>query len=317
VPRTPDITVPDLSGKRAVVTGASDGIGPGIATRPAAAGAQVVLPVRNLGKGEAAIAAIRERTPGADVSLRELDLSSLASVAALGATLRDEDRPIHILINNVGVMTPPERRTTVDGFELQLGTNHLGHVALVAQLLPLLRAGGARVVSQISVAARRGRINGRTCSGRAPTATGWPPTPSRRSRSAVRSRARAAQPRRGLGHHQHPRAPGGRADQPARLARRARTRSADAGSSVDRRAVRPRHPGRHRAERGAARAVGRDVPARAGWALLRPRWARERRRRPRRAAPLPAPGQHRRAARVWRVSQELSGVAFGRPVPPR
>ena len=157
--RTPDITVPDLSGRRAVVTGASDGIGLGIATRLAAAGAQVVLPVRNLRKGEAAIAAIRERTPEAEVSLRELDLSSLASVAALGATLRDEDRPIHILINNAGVMTPPERRTTVDGFELQLGTNHLGHVALVAHLLPLLRAGRARVTSQISIAARRGRIN--------------------------------------------------------------------------------------------------------------------------------------------------------------
>ena len=158
--RTPiDITVPDLTDRRAVVTGASDGIGLGIATRLAAAGAQVVLPVRNPAKGARALATIRETAPDADVSLRELDLSSLASVAALGQTLREEDRPIHILINNAGVMTPPERQVTADGFELQFGTNHLGHVALVRELLPLLRAGRARVTSQISVAANQGAIN--------------------------------------------------------------------------------------------------------------------------------------------------------------
>jgi len=154
-----DIPVPDLHGRRAVVTGASDGIGLAVATRLAAAGAQVVLPVRNPGKGQAAIETIRRSAPDADVSLRELDLSALASVAALGRALRDEDRPIHILINNAGVMTPPDRQTTADGFELQFGTNHLGHVALVRELLPLLRAGRARVTSQISVAANRNAIN--------------------------------------------------------------------------------------------------------------------------------------------------------------
>ncbi|MEQ8146692.1 SDR family oxidoreductase [Streptomyces sp. OP7] len=160
MPRKPiDITVPDLSGRRAVVTGASDGMGLELAARLAAAGAEVVMPVRNPRKGEAAIAKIRESSPAADVSLRELDLSSLSSVAELGKTLADEGRPIHILVNNAGVMTPPDRRTTADGFELQFGTNHLGHVALVAHLLPLLRAGGARVTSQSSVAARSGAIN--------------------------------------------------------------------------------------------------------------------------------------------------------------
>ncbi|MEU7487014.1 SDR family oxidoreductase [Streptomyces sp. NPDC042319] len=160
MPRTDfDITVPDLSGKRAVVTGGSDGIGLGIATRLAAAAAEVVLPVRNPSKGEAALDAIRAQVPGADVSLRTLDLSSLASVAALGKTLLAEDRPIHLLVNNAGVMTPPERQTTAEGFELQFGTNHLGHFALVAHLLPLLRAGRARVTSQISVAANRNAIN--------------------------------------------------------------------------------------------------------------------------------------------------------------
>jgi NAD(P)-dependent dehydrogenase (short-subunit alcohol dehydrogenase family) len=160
IARSPiDITVPDLSGKRAVVTGASDGIGLGLAARLAAAGAEVLLPVRNRRKGEAAISTIRQTTHGANVSLRELDLSSLASIAALGETLREEGQPIHLLINNAGVMTPPDRQATVDGFELQFGTNHLGHFALVAHLLPLLRAGRARVTSQVSIAANLGAIN--------------------------------------------------------------------------------------------------------------------------------------------------------------
>jgi NAD(P)-dependent dehydrogenase (short-subunit alcohol dehydrogenase family) len=160
IARSPiDITIPDLSGKRAVVTGASDGIGLGLAARLAAAGAEVLLPVRNPRKGEAAITRIRQTSPNANVALRELDLSSLASIAALGEALRQEGQPIHILINNAGVMTPPDRQTTVDGFELQFGTNHLGHFALVAHLLPLLRAGRARVTSQVSLAADRGAIN--------------------------------------------------------------------------------------------------------------------------------------------------------------
>lgn len=157
--RTIDLTLPELTGRRAVVTGASDGMGLRIAARLAAAGAEVIMPVRNRTKGEAAIATIRQGTPAADVSLRDLDLSSLASVAALGETLTGEDKPVHVLINNAGVMTPPDRQVTADGFELQLGSNHLGHVALVAHLLPLLSAGRARVVSQISIAARSGSIS--------------------------------------------------------------------------------------------------------------------------------------------------------------
>ncbi|MEV4539188.1 SDR family oxidoreductase [Asanoa sp. NPDC049518] len=154
-----DLTVPDLSGKLAVVTGASDGVGLRLATRLAAAGAEVVMPVRNRAKGTAAIAIVKQRCPDATVSLRDLDLSSLDSVAALGASLVAEDRPIHLLVNNAGVMTPPSRQATADGFELQFGSNHLGHFALVAHLLPLLRAGQARVTSQISIAANQGAIN--------------------------------------------------------------------------------------------------------------------------------------------------------------
>ncbi|WP_369054319.1 SDR family oxidoreductase [Kineococcus terrestris] len=159
--RTPHLELPDLFGRRALVTGASDGVGVGIARRLAAAGAEVLMPVRNRAKGEAAAARIRSAHPGARVSVHDLDLSSLRSVAALGEQLRAEGEPLHLLVGNAGVMRPPERQTTLDGFELQFGTNHLGHVALVAHLLPLLIAGRARVTSQISVAARAGQVNWR------------------------------------------------------------------------------------------------------------------------------------------------------------
>ncbi|MFC8964914.1 SDR family oxidoreductase [Streptomyces sp. NPDC057094] len=154
-----DVTLPDLTGKRAVLTGGSDGMGLVIATRLAAAGAELILPVRNPRKGEAALTAIRERAPEANVSLRSLDLSSLESAAALGETLRQEGDPIHLFIGNAGVMNPPGRQTTVDGFELQFGTNHLGHAALIGHLLPLLRDGDARVTLQLSIAANRGSVN--------------------------------------------------------------------------------------------------------------------------------------------------------------
>lgn len=114
------VTIPDLSGKRALVTGASDGVGLGIATELAGAGAEVVMPVRNRRKGEAAATKIRERHTAARLLLETVELSSLSSIAALGEKLRVEGAPIHVLINNAGVMTPPQRQTTADGFELEL-----------------------------------------------------------------------------------------------------------------------------------------------------------------------------------------------------
>lgn len=153
--KQPDITVPDLSGRLALVTGASDGLGLALAGRLAAAGAEVLMPVRNAAKGDAAATRIRQANPSARIQTRRLDLSSLESVAALADQLRAEGRPIHILVNNAGIMTPPRREQSADGFELQFATNHLGHVALVAQLLPLLREGRARVTTQSSVAARQ------------------------------------------------------------------------------------------------------------------------------------------------------------------
>lgn len=153
------VEVPDLTGRTAVVTGGSDGIGLGLAERLAAAGAEVILPVRNAVKGQAALERITTAVPSARVGLRRLDLSSLQSVADLAGELVDEGRPIHLLVNNAGVMNPPTRLTTVDGFELQWGTNHLGHFALTARLLPLLRAGHARVTTQSSIAAASNAIN--------------------------------------------------------------------------------------------------------------------------------------------------------------
>jgi len=157
--KKPDIIVPDLTGKFVIVTGASDGIGLGLAGRLAAVGADVVMPVRNPTKGAAALDRIRAATPEANVSTRELDLSSLASVATFSECLNDEGRPIDLLINNAGVMTPPTRQATQDELELQFGTNYLGHFALVAHLLPLLRAGKARVTSQVSFGAAQGAFN--------------------------------------------------------------------------------------------------------------------------------------------------------------
>ncbi|MEV4756043.1 SDR family oxidoreductase [Micromonospora sp. NPDC049559] len=156
---TPDIPVPDLSGRLAVVTGANSGIGFGLTGRLARAGAEVILAVRSRERGTDAVNRIRAEHPEAKLSLRDLDLSSLASIAALGARLREEGRSIDYLVNNAGIMTPPRRLQTRDGFELQFGGNHLGHFALTGHLLPLLRDGGARVTTLSSLTNRWGRFD--------------------------------------------------------------------------------------------------------------------------------------------------------------
>jgi NAD(P)-dependent dehydrogenase (short-subunit alcohol dehydrogenase family) len=154
------VTVPDLTGKLAVVTGSNSGLGLGLTTRLAGAGAEVVMAIRNRAKGEAAVERIRATVPNAKLTIKKLDLSSLSSVKALGDELNAEGRPIDILVNNAGIMQPPMRETTVDGFELQFGGNHLGHFALTGHLLPLLRAASnPRVTSLSSLAARMGGIN--------------------------------------------------------------------------------------------------------------------------------------------------------------
>lgn len=152
--------IPDLSGKTAIVTGATGGLGYETARMLAEHGARVILAGRNADKGTLALDRIRATAPKAHTAFELLDLGSLASVAAFADRLKAAGTPIDILVNNAGVMTPPTRQTTSDGFELQFGTNYLSHFALTARLMPLLMAAPAgRVVSLGSVAARQGRID--------------------------------------------------------------------------------------------------------------------------------------------------------------
>lgn len=152
--------VPDQSGRTIVVTGANSGTGLEASHRFAQAGARVVMAVRNAAKGEAAASAVRERHPGADVEVRIVDLSSLASVRSFADGLARDHNRVDTLLNNAGVMTPPERIETEDGFELQIGSNFLGPFALTNQVLPLLLASPSpRVVTIGSGMANMGRID--------------------------------------------------------------------------------------------------------------------------------------------------------------
>ncbi len=149
--------IPDQTGRTAVVTGSNTGLGYETAAALAAKGAHVVLAVRNVDKGRAAEARIGDATPGASVSVQELDLTSLDSVRAAAEALRSNHDTIDLLINNAGVMMTP-KATTKDGFELQFGTNHLGHFAFTGLLLDrVLAAPGSRVVTVSSVGHRFAR----------------------------------------------------------------------------------------------------------------------------------------------------------------
>jgi NAD(P)-dependent dehydrogenase (short-subunit alcohol dehydrogenase family) len=140
--------VPDQSGRIAIVTGGNSGLGYDTAAVLAGKGAHVVLAVRNLDKGKEAVDRIKAANPNAVVALQELDLSSLDSVRKAAGELRAAHPRIDLLINNAGVMYVPTRETTRDGFEMQFGTNHLGHFALTGLLLDnLLSVDGSRVVT--------------------------------------------------------------------------------------------------------------------------------------------------------------------------
>ena len=146
--------IPDQSRRVAVITGANTGLGYATALALAEHGAHVVLAVRNLDKGKDAIARIAASSPQADVALQELDLTSLESVRAAAEQLRSDYDRIDLLINNAGVMWTP-KSTTKDGFELQFGTNHLGHFAFTGLLLDrLLPVHGSRIVTVSSIGHR-------------------------------------------------------------------------------------------------------------------------------------------------------------------
>jgi NAD(P)-dependent dehydrogenase (short-subunit alcohol dehydrogenase family) len=151
--------MPPQTGRRAIVTG-TGGLGYETALALAGAGASVLLAGRNAAKGDESLDRIRRAHPAADVAFASLDLASLASIAAFAEQMTTEGQSIDLLVNNAGVMMPPQRSLTADGFELQFGTNHLGHFALTGRLLPLLRQGrGPRVVAVSSGAHNVGRID--------------------------------------------------------------------------------------------------------------------------------------------------------------
>lgn len=151
--------VPDMQGKTIVITGANSGIGYEAATILAGRGAEIVMAVRNYEKGQKALQAIQNVHPSAKLQLMRLDLSELASIRHFAEEFRQNHHQLSILINNAGVMMPPYSRTQ-DGFELQFGSNHLGHFALTGLLLPqLLATPHARIVTLSSIAAYAGKID--------------------------------------------------------------------------------------------------------------------------------------------------------------
>jgi NAD(P)-dependent dehydrogenase (short-subunit alcohol dehydrogenase family) len=151
--------IPSLHGRCAVVTGGSSGIGRATATALAAAGASVILAGRHPGRGAEALREIEEHAPGAAACFEVLDLADLASVASFAARVTQQYSRLDILVNAAGLMALPRRHLTADGFEMQFGVNHLGHFALTALLLPLLRhAPAGRVVGVTSLSHRMGRI---------------------------------------------------------------------------------------------------------------------------------------------------------------
>jgi NAD(P)-dependent dehydrogenase (short-subunit alcohol dehydrogenase family) len=149
--------IPSQRGRVAVITGATGGLGYQTALALAGAGAEVILTGRNPDKGNVALANIRAVYAKAGISYEQLDLANLVSVERFAEAFKRQDSKLDILINNAGVMAPPKRYETADGFELQFGSNYLGHYALTALLLPVLKKGKEpRVVSLSSLAARFG-----------------------------------------------------------------------------------------------------------------------------------------------------------------
>ena len=151
--------IPPQSGRSVVITG-TGGLGYETALELAKAGASIIMAGRNKKKGEISVNKILESVPTANIRFEELDLADLGSIEAFSTRMKQQCESLDLLINNAGVMSPQKRRTTKDGFELQFGTNYLGHFALTSQLLPLLKKGKEpRVVNVSSIAHRTGIID--------------------------------------------------------------------------------------------------------------------------------------------------------------
>jgi NAD(P)-dependent dehydrogenase (short-subunit alcohol dehydrogenase family) len=152
--------IPSQAGKTALVTGANSGIGYQAAVELARHGAHVLLGCRNAAKGQAASELLMRKAPGASAEVVSLDMASLVSIREFATAFAARGKALDLLINNAGVMAFPKREVTADGFERQVGTNHLGHFALTGLLIPhLLAAAAPRVVTVASIAHRRGKID--------------------------------------------------------------------------------------------------------------------------------------------------------------
>lgn len=147
--------IPPQQGRKVVITGATGGLGYETALALAQAGADVLMTGRNEAKGKDALSRVQAAVPGAAVRYAHLDLADLASIEAFAGQRAGEWEAIDLLVNNAGVMTPPTRHETADGFELQFGTNYLGHFALTGRLLPMLRKGNRTRVVNLSSGAHR------------------------------------------------------------------------------------------------------------------------------------------------------------------
>lgn len=282
--RLAPLVLPDLTGRRAVVTGASSGIGLATATALAGAGAEVVLAVRDQARGEAAASRITGVHPQAQVRVELVELGSLVSIADFTARLAHE--PVHLLVNNAGTGSGDPDARTADGFDLQVGVNYLGAWAVTGGLWPALRAAGsARVVTLGSLMATRGRIGPEF--GRPGGSTYHSYSDSKLAMVVIAGELRRALRTRGCRRHRGRRPPGLVPDRGLRQ-RRAASCGRDRGTS-------------HRCDpvgdgRRPARPARRDRPA--PGRLLRPDPAR-RRLRPARpgetAGRCPCPGRRRAA----------------------
>jgi protochlorophyllide reductase len=297
--------IPDLSGRTAVVTGANSGLGLRSARVLASAGAKVLMACRDPARGEEARSRLVDA--GGAAELVTLDLASLESVAGAAAGIRERtgDR-IHILMNNAGVMMTPKRRTA-DGFELQFGTNHLGHAALTWALMPALRGSEApRVVSLSSIAARFGRIgladpNYRRRRYTAPTAYGQSKLATLLFALELDRRARAA----GLGLSSLAAHPGLTSTELVSNMARSRGNALLAGPGSSFSAL----FGQPVATGALPQLYAATAPDVAGGEYVGPGGPGELRGPPRRVSPHNARGKEALARRLWELTAELTGVS--------
>lgn len=287
--------IPDQTGKFAIVTG-TGGLGYETALELARHGAEVVLAGRNPEKGAESVASIKSAVPAAKIAFEDLDLASLQSVAAFA---RRQARPIDILVNNAAVMAIPERRLTADGFEMQFGTNVLGHFALTARLLPLLRAAPApRVVTVASMAANSGAI----ADLQSTDYQAW--AAYRQSKLANLMLALELQRRSD--------ANGWNIISIAAHPGYARTGLIDNGPGASFRNAELERTMSHSAAEGALpQLMAATMPHAQAGAYYGPTGPNEFKGPPGLAAIPPAAQNAEEAARLWRVAEELTGVSFG------